>query len=188
MPSTSRSEPGCSARHRAAFWSVEVPPTAAVPSPDVNGFGPPRWRRTGGPGGSADASVPDSCSLVLPGDRSLGTFLAGDRSLPGNVAPAEPGRGNVAPAEPGPADDAAGLQPTIALQASAPDAVADLALRGLGIGILSESMTATHRKKLVSVMIGDAEIPAVLALVWRAMPSPALRELLRASREAFGHG
>ena len=40
---------------------------------------------------------------------------------------------------------AAGLRPDIALQASAPDAVADLAIRGLGVAILSESMATDYR-------------------------------------------
>ncbi|WP_430333809.1 LysR family transcriptional regulator [Rhodococcus sp. ACT016] len=74
--------------------------------------------------------------------------------------------------------------PHIAMQASAPDAVADLAQRGLGVAILSESMAAAY-PGLVPVGIRDADIAAVLALVWRPAPSPALRALLDLTRRAF---
>src|SRR5450759_3527240 len=80
---------------------------------------------------------------------------------------------------------AKGIQPDIALQASAPDAVADLAIRGLGIAILSASMTATHDGRLIALTIEDIQTPAVLALVWSARQSPALQELLRHARVAF---
>jgi DNA-binding transcriptional LysR family regulator len=81
--------------------------------------------------------------------------------------------------------EAVGARPNIALQASAPNAVADLAIRGLGIAILSQSMAAQHAN-LDSLAIDDVKTPALLALVWKAPPSPALEELLRHSREAFG--
>ncbi|WP_433606707.1 LysR family transcriptional regulator [Prescottella agglutinans] len=74
--------------------------------------------------------------------------------------------------------------PHIAMQASAPDAVADLAARGLGVAILSESMAASY-PDLVPIPIADVDIAAVLALVWRPGPSPALRELLNLTRRAF---
>lgn len=75
-------------------------------------------------------------------------------------------------------------RPSIALQASAPDAVADLATRGLGVAILSESM-ATSYPDLASRVIADVDVEAVLALVWRPKISPALRELLSYTRRAF---
>jgi len=78
-----------------------------------------------------------------------------------------------------------GIQPDITLQASAPDAVADLAIRGLGIAILSASMAASHDGRLIALAIEDIQEPAVLALVWSATPSPALRELLLHGRAAF---
>jgi DNA-binding transcriptional LysR family regulator len=81
-----------------------------------------------------------------------------------------------------------GIRPDIALQASAPDAVADLATRGLGIAILSRSMTDRHDGRLAAVAIEDIETPAVLALIWTRTPSPALRELLVHCRDAFGTG
>lgn len=73
---------------------------------------------------------------------------------------------------------------SIALQASAPDAVADLATRGLGVAILSESM-ATSYPDLATRMIADVDVEAVLALVWRPEISPALRELLSFTKRAF---
>ena len=78
-----------------------------------------------------------------------------------------------------------GLVPDVALQASAPDAVADLAARGLGVAILSASMLA-GKDELRPVAIADAEISASLALVWRTEHSPAVRALLGYAREAFG--
>ena len=75
-------------------------------------------------------------------------------------------------------------RPSIALQACAPDAVADLATRGLGVAILSESM-ATSYPDLAARVIADVDVEAVLALVWRPEISPALRELLSYTRRAF---
>ncbi|MGW2212762.1 LysR family transcriptional regulator [Streptomyces sp. NPDC001781] len=83
------------------------------------------------------------------------------------------------------ASAAIGLTPTIALQASAPGAVMHLAERGLGVAVLSESMTA-HQKGLRTVSITDADVPAVLALISAPTESPALRELLLHCRQSFG--
>ena len=81
---------------------------------------------------------------------------------------------------------AQGLQPSIALQATAADAIADLASRGLGVAILSSSMAAHYRDRLTACTIDDVETPARLALVWRTAQNPAVRELLVHSRQAFG--
>ena len=81
---------------------------------------------------------------------------------------------------------AAGARPDIALQASAPGTVADLAVRGLGVAILSQSMAAGHAGRLRAVAIDGLAMPAVLALVWAPDPGPALRELLVHTRAAFG--
>ncbi|SMQ17719.1 DNA-binding transcriptional regulator, LysR family [Streptomyces sp. Ag82_O1-12] len=78
------------------------------------------------------------------------------------------------------------LRPGIALQASAADAIADLAARGLGVAVLSESMAAAHRGRLVVRTIDDLATPALLALIWRGGPSPAVRELLARCEEEFG--
>ncbi|GGZ08206.1 LysR family transcriptional regulator [Streptomyces nitrosporeus] len=79
-----------------------------------------------------------------------------------------------------------GLRPVIALQAGAADAVAGLAARGLAVAVLSESMAADHRDLLVARTIDDVETPALLALVWRSAPGPAVRELLTHARREFG--
>jgi DNA-binding transcriptional LysR family regulator len=77
------------------------------------------------------------------------------------------------------------LQPVIALQASAADAIADLAIRGLGVAILSNSMAARYLDRLTALTIDDVEKPVLLALVWKSTRSPAVRELLVHSRQAF---
>lgn len=76
-------------------------------------------------------------------------------------------------------------QPVIALQASAGDAIADLAARGLGVGILSESMAARYRDRLTARTVDDVETPALLALIWKDTHNPAVRELLAHGRRAF---
>ncbi len=78
-----------------------------------------------------------------------------------------------------------GIRPNIALQASAPTAIADLALRGLGIAILSQSMVARDHHRLRAIMLDEIKTPALLALIWKTPSSPAVRELLKHSREAF---
>jgi DNA-binding transcriptional LysR family regulator len=73
----------------------------------------------------------------------------------------------------------------IVMQASAADAIADLATRGLAVAILSTSMAARYRDRLTALTIDDVETPVLLALIWRSTPSPAVRELLVHSRQAF---
>ncbi len=80
---------------------------------------------------------------------------------------------------------AAHLCPQVTLQAAAPRAVADLAARGLGVAILSASMTAEHGDRLRALLIEDVTTLALLALVWAGGPNPALPELLRHCRTAF---
>ena len=77
------------------------------------------------------------------------------------------------------------LQPAIALQASASDAIADLAARGLAVAILSDSMAARYRDRLTARTIDDVATPALLALIWKSTHSPGMRELLVHSRQAF---
>ncbi|MDH2904234.1 MAG: LysR family transcriptional regulator [Actinomycetota bacterium] len=81
--------------------------------------------------------------------------------------------------------EATGIVPNIVLQASAPDAVADLAARGLGVAILTESMAVLHEGRLKALVIDDIVSTVGLALIWKASRSPALQELIRRSREAF---
>lgn len=77
------------------------------------------------------------------------------------------------------------LRPVIALQASAAEAVADLATRGLAVAVLTDSMAARYRDSLTVRTIDDVDIPALLALIWKGTSSPAVRELLVHCRRAF---
>ncbi|WDO06075.1 LysR substrate-binding domain-containing protein [Streptomyces murinus] len=77
------------------------------------------------------------------------------------------------------------LHPVIALQATAADAIADLAARDLAVAVLSESMAARHGDRLTARLIEDVETPALLALIWKGGQGPAVRELLTCSRRAF---
>jgi DNA-binding transcriptional LysR family regulator len=79
---------------------------------------------------------------------------------------------------------AAGVRLDVTLEASAPGAVADLAARGLGVAVLSESMAAA-RPGLCPVPIEGPLVTASLALIWRPPPGPALRELIARCRRAF---
>ncbi len=80
----------------------------------------------------------------------------------------------------------AGVRADLPLQASAPAAVADLAARGLGVGILSESMLSGREDALCGPVIDDVELRAVLALVWKAAANPALAQLVACCAQAFG--
>ncbi|ATE54522.1 LysR family transcriptional regulator [Actinosynnema pretiosum] len=70
---------------------------------------------------------------------------------------------------------ASGERPEVVLEASAPDAVAALAARGLGVAVLGASMASAY-PDLTPVPIPDTR--ALLALVWRDRASPAARALL----------
>ena len=78
----------------------------------------------------------------------------------------------------------AGLIPDVTLVASAPGAVAQLAERGMGIAVLSESMAAAY-PHLAAVPITGVPLQALLALVWRPRISPALGALLPHLRAKF---
>ncbi|MFE4657339.1 LysR family transcriptional regulator [Streptomyces hydrogenans] len=78
------------------------------------------------------------------------------------------------------------LRPAIALEAGAADAIADLAARGLGVAVLSASMATPHTDRLTTLPLADADVPALLALVWRPAHNPAVRTLLNHARQAFG--
>jgi DNA-binding transcriptional LysR family regulator len=80
---------------------------------------------------------------------------------------------------------AKGVRVDIALQASAPGTVADLAHRGLGVAILSESMAAAHSERLKALVIDDIDTLAVLALIWPSVQSPALKGLLPHLHRSF---
>ncbi|MER7177409.1 LysR substrate-binding domain-containing protein, partial [Streptomyces mesophilus] len=93
-------------------------------------------------------------------------------------------RGRVHPVPPR-RRSAQGLQPSIALQAGAADAIAELAARGLGVAVLSESMAHGYRDRLVIHRVADARTPALLALVWKNGHHPPVREVLKDCRRAF---
>ncbi len=78
-----------------------------------------------------------------------------------------------------------GLQPRVALEASAPDVVAGLAIRGLGVAILSESMAAAHPADLHAVTITEPRLRSRLELVWRAgsLTTPAADALVEHARQ-----
>jgi DNA-binding transcriptional LysR family regulator len=80
---------------------------------------------------------------------------------------------------------ASGVKLDIALEASAPATVADLAARGLGVAVLSTSMAAARPGQLRAEPVADAADPALLTLIWKPAPGPALTELLRHCRAAF---
>ncbi|MHB8246978.1 MAG: LysR family transcriptional regulator [Acidimicrobiales bacterium] len=80
---------------------------------------------------------------------------------------------------------AQGVQPEIALEASAPATIVDLAARGLGVAVLSESMAAGHHDRMTAITIDGIDAPAVLALIWGCLESPALRELILQSRQGL---
>lgn len=81
---------------------------------------------------------------------------------------------------------AAGVTPDVALQATAPAVVADLAIRGLGVAILSESMAEPYGGRVAALPIVDIDAPALLAVVWRATRNPAVSALVGRCRAAFG--
>jgi DNA-binding transcriptional LysR family regulator len=80
---------------------------------------------------------------------------------------------------------ARGIAPAIALEASAAGVIADLASRGLGVAILSESMAAASGPRLRALPIADCDTAALLALVWKPQPAPVVREFVRHCRNAF---
>jgi len=81
---------------------------------------------------------------------------------------------------------AAGIRPNIALQAAAPGAVADLAGRGLGVAILSQSTAPVDDDRLRAHVVDDVRTPSLLALVWRMTENSALQAFLRCCATSFG--
>ncbi|MBW1597813.1 LysR family transcriptional regulator [Streptomyces sp. JJ38] len=77
------------------------------------------------------------------------------------------------------------LRPAVTLQASAPEAIAALAARGLAAAVLSASTAEPDGERLVARTIDDVEDLAHLTLAWRPSPSPAARALLRHAGRAF---
>lgn len=80
----------------------------------------------------------------------------------------------------------AGFVPQVAVEASAADAIADLSARGVGIGVLSESMAQDYGDRLAVVPLNGNPVDAVLAVVWSPTPSPAVRAFVPRLAAAFG--
>ena len=78
----------------------------------------------------------------------------------------------------------AGLGASVTIQATSPRAIADLAERGLGVGVLSESMSAIS-PRLQPIEIADAPLKALLALVWSRDAGAATRVFVQNCRESF---
>jgi DNA-binding transcriptional LysR family regulator len=80
-----------------------------------------------------------------------------------------------------------GVRCRVDFQASAPTAVADLAVRGLGVAILTESMAKAnrHTPPLTWRPIKDATDAALLCLVWSSAAGPALEQLVVHCRRTF---
>jgi hypothetical protein len=51
---------------------------------------------------------------------------------------------------------------------------------------VSETIAAAHADRLHAAVIDDAEIPALLALIWKPTPSPAAAAFLDDCHRAFG--
>ena len=83
---------------------------------------------------------------------------------------------------------ARGVRFEVAMEASAPSAVADLAARGLGVAVLSESMAEGRpgHAALVAVPIVDLARPAVLALRWSTGAGPGGAGVRARGAASFG--
>ncbi|WP_210491718.1 LysR family transcriptional regulator [Patulibacter sp. SYSU D01012] len=71
------------------------------------------------------------------------------------------------------------------LEASAPDAILDLAERGLGAAVVSASMLA-GRERLRGIPLAGSPTLAALALAWRPAAAPAAARFVALARDAFG--
>jgi DNA-binding transcriptional LysR family regulator len=80
-----------------------------------------------------------------------------------------------------------GLTARIGLQASAPDVVAGLAERGLGVAILTDTMAAARARTLRAVPIDDPPLRSRLELAWPTgeRAGTAARICRQAIRDAF---
>lgn len=81
---------------------------------------------------------------------------------------------------------AGGVTARVALEASAPDVVAGLAERGLGVAVLSETMASARSSGLHAVVI-DGPLRSRLELAWRSdeATSAAARAFIEIARAAF---
>jgi DNA-binding transcriptional LysR family regulator len=79
---------------------------------------------------------------------------------------------------------AAGFKPKIAFEASDLGIVAQLAIRGLGVAMLPESVATAYAEQLRTVVVGDPVPRGTLELAWRAdgPVGPAARALIEHAR------
>lgn len=80
-----------------------------------------------------------------------------------------------------------GLTPRIAFEAADPNVLVQLALRGLGVAVVPESLARYHQAELRIVEITGPGLRGVLALAWRTEGplSPAARALIAFARRAL---
>lgn len=82
----------------------------------------------------------------------------------------------------------AGFTPRVAFEASAPEFLAQLAARRLGVAILPRAFVETRSDQLRPVTIGQPALRGRLVFAWRAdgPPSPAGRVLVEHARRMLG--
>ena len=80
-----------------------------------------------------------------------------------------------------------GLTPRIAFEAADPNVLVQLAMRGLGVAVVPESLARYHQADLRIIGIAGAGLRGVLALAWRTGGplSPAARALIAYARAAY---
>lgn len=80
-----------------------------------------------------------------------------------------------------------GLSPRIAFEAADPNVLVQLAMRGLGVAVVPESLARYHAAELAVVEIVRPRLRGVLALAWRSAGpvSPAARALIAFARAAY---
>ncbi|MEU5261918.1 LysR family transcriptional regulator [Amycolatopsis sp. NPDC021455] len=80
-----------------------------------------------------------------------------------------------------------GLTPRIAFEAADPNVLVQLAMRGLGVAVVPESLARYHQADLRILDIAEAGLRGVLALAWRTGGplSPAARALIAFARAAY---
>jgi DNA-binding transcriptional LysR family regulator len=80
-----------------------------------------------------------------------------------------------------------GLSPRIAFEAADPNVLVQLAMRGLGVAIVPESLARHHQAELAVVGLRGPGLRGMLALAWRTEGplSPAARALIAFARAAY---
>jgi DNA-binding transcriptional LysR family regulator len=80
-----------------------------------------------------------------------------------------------------------GLTPRIAFEAADPNVLVQLAMRGLGVAIVPESLARYHQAELAVVGLRGPGLRGMLALAWRTEGplSPAARALIAFARAAY---